>query len=182
MLCSFAWSILILTPDYVLALCSTIWDVLAQMVNICLQCRRCGFDPRLGRSPGEENGYPLQYPCLENSMDRGAWQTTVHGVAKGQIRLSDFHFQWEINIYLKHFKQNKTKISLNDHNASLCSWLFKDLLWLVGKWVRNFPHQFSASWAEKLLLLLSWLSIIKVTFFSLLHCQGYTYFCPKDWR
>ena len=35
--------------------------------------------PRLGRSPGEENGYPLQYSCLENSMDRGAWQTTVYG-------------------------------------------------------------------------------------------------------
>ena len=38
--------------------------------------------PGLGRSPGEGNGYPLQYSCLENSMDRGAWQATVHGVAK----------------------------------------------------------------------------------------------------
>ena len=37
-----------------------------------------------GRSPGEGNGNPLQYPCLENSMDRGAWQATVHGVAKSQ--------------------------------------------------------------------------------------------------
>ena len=37
--------------------------------------------PGLGRSPGEGNGYPLQYSCLENSMDRGAWQATVHGVA-----------------------------------------------------------------------------------------------------
>ena len=36
----------------------------------------------LGRSPGEGNGNPLQYSCLENSMDRGAWQSTVHGVAK----------------------------------------------------------------------------------------------------
>ena len=35
-----------------------------------------------GRSPGEGNGYPLQYSCLENSMDRGAWQTTVHRIAK----------------------------------------------------------------------------------------------------
>ena len=42
-----------------------------------------------GRSPGERNGYPLQYPCLENSMDRGAQQTTVHGVAKSQTQLSD---------------------------------------------------------------------------------------------
>ena len=37
-----------------------------------------------GRSPGEGNGYPLQYSCLENSMDRRAWQATVHGVAKSQ--------------------------------------------------------------------------------------------------
>ena len=35
-----------------------------------------------GRSPGEVNGYPLQYSCLENPMDRGAWQATVHGVTK----------------------------------------------------------------------------------------------------
>ena len=40
--------------------------------------------PGLGRSPGEGNGNPLQYSCLENSMDRGAWQATVHGVAKSQ--------------------------------------------------------------------------------------------------
>ena len=46
----------------------------------------------LGRSPGEGNGYPLQYSGLENSMDRGAWQATAHGVAKNQTRLSDFHF------------------------------------------------------------------------------------------
>ena len=41
-----------------------------------------GSIPRLGRSPGERNGYPLQYSCLENSMDRGAWRATVHGVVK----------------------------------------------------------------------------------------------------
>ena len=40
--------------------------------------------PRLGKSPGEENGNPLQYSCLENSMDRGAWWATVHGVTKSQ--------------------------------------------------------------------------------------------------
>jgi len=40
--------------------------------------------PGLGKSLGEENGYPLQYRCLENPTDRGAWQATVHGVAKNQ--------------------------------------------------------------------------------------------------
>ena len=46
-----------------------------------------GSIPGLGRSPGEGNGYPLQYFGLENSMD-----CIVHGVAKGRSRLSDFHF------------------------------------------------------------------------------------------
>ena len=44
--------------------------------------------PSLGRSPGGGNGNPLQYPCLENSKDRGAWQATVHGVSKSQTRLN----------------------------------------------------------------------------------------------
>ena len=40
--------------------------------------------PWLGRSPGEVNGYPLQYSCLENSMDRGDWQARVYGATKSQ--------------------------------------------------------------------------------------------------
>ena len=43
-----------------------------------------GSIPGLGRSPREGNGYPLQYSCLEDSMDRGAWQATVHGVTRSQ--------------------------------------------------------------------------------------------------
>ena len=42
-----------------------------------------------GRSPGEKNGYPLQYSCLENLMDRGAWWATAHREAKSQTRPSD---------------------------------------------------------------------------------------------
>ena len=41
-----------------------------------------GSIPGLGRSPGERNGNPLQYSCLENPMDRGAWPATVHGIAR----------------------------------------------------------------------------------------------------
>ena len=62
-----------------------------------------GSIPGLGRSPGEGNGNPLQYSCLENPMDGEAWWATVHGVAKSQTRLSDFtslHFStfifWDV--------------------------------------------------------------------------------------
>ena len=48
-----------------------------------------GSIPGLGRSPGGGHGNPLQYPCLENSMDRGAWKATVPGVAKSRTRLSN---------------------------------------------------------------------------------------------
>ena len=49
-----------------------------------------GLIPGSGRSPGEGNGNPLQYSCLENSMDGGAWWAIVQGVAKSRTRLSDF--------------------------------------------------------------------------------------------
>ena len=49
--------------------------------------RDSGSTPGWGRSPGEGNGNTLQYPCLENSMDRGAWQDTIYGAAKSQTRL-----------------------------------------------------------------------------------------------
>ena len=49
--------------------------------------RNVGLIPGLERYPGEGNGNPAQYSCLENPMDRGAWQATVHGVAKSQTQL-----------------------------------------------------------------------------------------------
>ena len=54
----------------------------------------------LGRSPGEGgegDGTPLQYSCLENPMDGGAWKAAVHGVAKSQTRLSDFPFTFHFH-------------------------------------------------------------------------------------
>ena len=50
--------------------------------------RDMGLIPVSGRSPGEGNGYPLQFSCLENSMDTGAWQPTVHGVTRSQTQLT----------------------------------------------------------------------------------------------
>ena len=49
-----------------------------------------GLIPGSGRSPGEGNGNPLQYSCLENPMEEGAWWATVHGVTKSQTRFSEF--------------------------------------------------------------------------------------------
>ena len=60
------------------------------MVRNLLQCGKPGFDPWVGKIPRRES-YPFQYSCLENSMNRGAWQAIVHGVAKSQTQLSDFH-------------------------------------------------------------------------------------------
>ena len=63
-----------------------------------------GPTPQLGRSLGEGNGYLLQYSCLENSGDRGAWWAIVHGVTKSQTRLNDltlslllFHSLWGLS-------------------------------------------------------------------------------------
>ena len=58
-----------------------------------------GLSPGLGRSSGEGNGNPLQYSCLDNPMDGGALQATVHGVTKSRTRLSDFQFHLHYHIY-----------------------------------------------------------------------------------
>ena len=60
-----------------------------------------GSIPGSGRSPGEGNGNLLQYFCLENPTDGGAWRATVHGVAKSRTRLSDFTFAFTFRQLLK---------------------------------------------------------------------------------
>ena len=52
---------------------------------------RDGLIPGSGRSPGERNGNPLQYSCLENFVDKEVWQAIVHGVIRSQTQLSDYH-------------------------------------------------------------------------------------------
>ena len=56
--------------------------------NLSASVGDVGSIPGSGRSPGEGNGNPLQYSCLGNSMDRGAWQATVDGVSKSWTKLS----------------------------------------------------------------------------------------------
>ena len=59
-----------------------------------------GLNPRPGRSPGEGNGNPLQYSCLENPMDREAWWATVHGVTKSQTQLN-VHIAFRVTGFYK---------------------------------------------------------------------------------
>ena len=63
----------------------------AGVKNLPANARDAGSIPGLGGSPGEGNGNSLQYSCLENSMDRGGWCATVHGVAKSRIRTEHAH-------------------------------------------------------------------------------------------
>jgi len=59
----------------------------AQLIESACNAGDLGSIPGSGRFPGEGNGYPPQYSCLENSMDGGTWWTTVHGVTKAWTRL-----------------------------------------------------------------------------------------------
>ena len=74
-------------------------SLVAQMVraSVC-NAGDPGSIPGWGRSSGEGNGNPLQYSCLENSMDGGAWWATVHGVAKSRTRLSNFTFTFTYKV------------------------------------------------------------------------------------
>ena len=69
----------------------------------CRRCRRCGFSPLFWKIPGEGNSNPLLYFCLETPMDRGAWQATVHGVAKSQTWL-----KWLRTLHCFHWKAEHT--------------------------------------------------------------------------
>jgi len=57
--------------------------------NLLINAGDMGSIPGLGRSPGGGNGNPLQYSCLGNPMDRGAWQATVHGVTNATEQLNN---------------------------------------------------------------------------------------------
>ena len=72
-----------------------------------------GSIPGSGRSPGEGNGDPLQYSCLKNPVDRGAWWATVHGTEKSWAWLSDWAF-WEVSFKKEHvlFERNLRKFNL----------------------------------------------------------------------
>ena len=68
--------------------------------NLTANAGDMGLIPVSGRSPGGGHGNPLQYSCLENPMDGGAWGAIVHGVAESRTRLSSLTFTFAFNTYL----------------------------------------------------------------------------------
>ena len=88
---SFLW--LSNIPLYIYSTLPSIWaSLVAQLAkNLPANAGDAGSIPGLGRPPGEGNGNPLQYSCLENSMDRGAWQARVHRVERVRHDLSCMH-------------------------------------------------------------------------------------------
>ena len=109
--------------------------------------------PGLGRSPGEGNGTPLQYSCLENPMDRGAWRAAVHGVAKSWTRLSS-SFQAYLLLWRVDYLQLGTILYVW---ASLVAQTVKCLSAIQETWVRSLgredplekemaPHSSTLAW------------------------------------
>ena len=68
------------------------WGACPPSDDYCGHVRQCSLWPGIGHVSGEGNGTPLQYSCLENPMDGGAWKAAVHGVAKSRTQLSGFTF------------------------------------------------------------------------------------------
>ena len=113
-----------------------------------------GQIPGLGRSSGEGNGNPLQYSCLENPMDREAWQATVHGVAKSRTRLSDFTSLHQEavshdNTYSSHHSYSQPlvpsllKIATADRSLNSQTNFLPDMLYTQGKFQVFCPdHKF----------------------------------------
>ena len=101
-----------------------------------------GSIPGLGRSPGEGNGNPLQYSCLENPMDGGAWWATVRSVAKSRTRLSDFTFTF-------HFQTQ----SISVLSTRFCKYLYppwysfveilmsREMVWGDGALGKHLSHE-----------------------------------------
>ena len=96
-----------------------------------------GLIPGWGRCSGEGNGNPLQYSCLENSMDGGAWWATVHGVTKSWTRLSDFTFTFNViltvSLFCKLISQTlRGKVNLFPYQSAEIKWLYKIIVILFA--------------------------------------------------
>ena len=102
------------------------------------QCRRCVFNPWVGKTPGEANSNPLQYSCLGNPLDRGAWWAVVHRVIRSW-RLnsnnisSTYHSTWHIISTQKHILKKYSYLHIKYWNVviPLIDWVFKLQQYLI---------------------------------------------------
>ena len=107
---------------------------------------------------GEVNGTPLQYSCLENPMDRGAWWAAVHGVVKSQTRLSDFTFNF-------HFHASEKEMST--HSSDL-AWRIPGMAepdGLLSMGLHRIGHDWSNLAAAAAVLLERWIFIVRLVLF-----------------
>ena len=88
---------------------------------------RCLFNPWVGKIPRGDHGNPLQYSCLENSMDRGAWQTAVHGVAKSQTQLKQLSTHLPTTSWIiqrvHSFFLTPCSTQTNTHTQNICGYV-----------------------------------------------------------
>ena len=106
-----------------------------------VRCKRYRFNPWIGRSPGEGNGNPLQYSCLENLMDRVAWWATVHRVAKSWRWLKRLHTPTELFWLSIHGYVRFQAISeglITDKLSHSNAWLFW-WMWIIGLYLLSTP-------------------------------------------
>ena len=126
-----------------------------------------GSIPGLGRSPGEGNGNPLQYYCLENPMDRGAWKPTVHGVAKSQTWPSDFTFTFSKATETPSFVKTKAEVRESRNTKKCASFLplNKQQIWRPEQWCFSNMINWLLERAELILDLSALSSIFLVSLF-----------------
>ena len=117
----------------------------------------------LGKSPGEENGHPLQYFCLENPMDRGAWWSTVHWVTKIRTQMNDKHNHskaWKLLLDLTSPLNLLTNF-LRSSLKTVITW--QSLLWfkinITNIW-NHFPRMHNLFFSKAFYIFLKWIQIL----------------------
>ena len=148
-------------------------SLVAQLVKkYAYKAGNLGSVPGLGRSPGKGNGYPLQYSVPENSMDRGAWRGTVHGIAKSWTWLSDFHFHFFAEFPSRHCFGGRRVVVTLFPLLQWCSTFFKGIYILQFLNVMFYLHQES---------MLGWFFFILFFNFTILYwfCHISTLICHR---
>ena len=118
------------------------WNQILLSLNCTCNTRDLGWIPGLRRSPREGNGNPPQYSCLENSVDRGAWQATIHRVVKSQTWLSNcrllFRYTWS-NSWVE--MEEKTVFLLSSFPFLLSSSSTNYVCFTVFIWFNCLPYK-----------------------------------------